>query len=82
MKSPVFPLRDANPTGRFAVVTYALIAVNAAVFGFELSLGAGLDAFIYRWGLVPSAFRWETAVNSMFLHGGVAHVLGNLWHWT
>lgn len=32
------PLRDENPTRRFPFVTYALIAANVLVFGFQMSL--------------------------------------------
>lgn len=31
-----------------------------------------------RWGLVPGDARWLTYLTSMFLHGGVDHLLGNM----
>ncbi len=52
----VIPLRDDNPTRRFPVVTVVLIALNVAVFVFQLSLpryGLTLDGFFLRAGLVP-----------------------------
>jgi membrane associated rhomboid family serine protease len=33
------PLKDINPTSRTPMVTIALIAINVAVFVYELSLG-------------------------------------------
>ena len=75
----VIPLRDVNPPGRTPVVTYVLIAINVAVFGYEVSLGSHLDKFIYTWGLVPARFVPATVLTSMFLHGGLLHVVGNMW---
>ena len=80
----MIPLRDTIPSSRRPVVTYALIAVNVVVFLFELSLGRALEPFIFQWGLVPARFAmtdplsWMAVLTSMFLHGGWAHVGGNL----
>jgi len=60
------------------VVTIALIVINVLVFLFELSLGRAVDAFTLYWGLVPAAFSWVTVLTSMFLHGGILHVAGNM----
>ena len=60
------------------MVTIALIAVNVLVFLFELSLGRAVDTFTLYWGLVPAAFSWVTVFTSMFLHGGLLHVAGNM----
>lgn len=47
------PLKDLNPTERFPIATVTLIAINAVVFFYELSLGPHLQAFIASWGAVP-----------------------------
>ncbi|MDH3644593.1 MAG: rhomboid family intramembrane serine protease, partial [Gammaproteobacteria bacterium] len=31
-----------------------------------------------RWGLVPGDLHWLTYLTSMFLHGGIDHLLGNM----
>ena len=31
-----------------------------------------------KWGLVPGEARWLTYLTSMFLHGGIDHLLGNM----
>lgn len=49
----VFPLKDLNPTERFPFVTVAIIAANAIVFIYELTLGQGLDSFVAAFGMVP-----------------------------
>jgi len=47
------PLKDINPTSRFPVVTVMLIAANAAVYLYEMSLGPHIEAFITSWGSIP-----------------------------
>ena len=51
----MLPLRDINPTRRRPVVTWALIALSAAVFAYELSLSAeAATVMLTRYGVVPS----------------------------
>ena len=51
----VLPLRDMNPTRRKPVVTWALIAVSALVFAYELSLSSeAATVFLARYGVVPA----------------------------
>lgn len=41
-----------------------------------------LDAVVGRWGFIPAeAFRWGglTLLTSFFLHGGIWHLVGNLY---
>ena len=50
----LIPIRDINPTERFAVVTVFFIAVNIAVFIYELLLGAAArEAFVSSFALIP-----------------------------
>jgi membrane associated rhomboid family serine protease len=74
----LIPLRDIVPSRTTPVVTIALIVTNVLVFLFELSLGRSVDDFTLYWGLVPAAFSWVTVFTSMFLHGGILHVGGNM----
>lgn len=74
----MIPLRDTVPSARVPVVNYALIAVNVAVFAYEASLGRGLEQFLFAHGLVPRSFTFATLFTSMFLHGGLMHLLGNM----
>jgi membrane associated rhomboid family serine protease len=75
----MIPLRDVIPTRTWPVVTVALIVVNALVFLHEQTLGPrAFDLFVREWGLVPADFAWDRVFTSMFLHGGWAHVGGNL----
>ena len=50
----MIPLRDLNPTKRVPVITILLIAINAVVFFYELSLSArGQQSLFLQLGLVP-----------------------------
>ena len=79
----MMPLGDDDSGRRtLPIVTYALIAINVLVFVvFELP-NPDLDAFINRWGTVPAEIMagkdLVTLLTSMFLHGGWAHLLGNM----
>jgi membrane associated rhomboid family serine protease len=65
------------------VLTWLLLALNAAVFLFELSLGSQLEPFIRRWGLVPadvveSPAVWITLLTSTFVQAGWLHLASNM----
>lgn len=81
----MFPIRDHNPSGHRPHVTLALIAANVLIFlGYWLMVPAGpaQDGFFFTWGLVPGRLMqggdWFTVLTSMFLHGGWAHLGGNM----
>lgn len=67
----------------------ALISANVAVFAWELVLQAqspvALQQFLERFGVVPSRLLGSpdpeqllTVLTSMFLHGGLLHLGGNM----
>ena len=85
------PLRDDNPTVRFPFVTIGLIVANTVVFLLQAASPNGLELAAVRFGAVPFAithFRalagtaavppLLTLLTSMFLHGSVFHLLGNM----
>jgi membrane associated rhomboid family serine protease len=74
----MIPLRDVIPSRSTPVVTISIIVLNGLVFAYQLSLGASGQAFIFAHGLVPSEFSLITLLTSMFLHGGLMHVGGNM----
>lgn len=81
----MFPLRDHNPSGRTAYVTYALLAANIMIFVLYWGLLPDEDSlygFFYTFGLVP-AYITQSGVDyavltHMFLHGGWMHLAGNM----
>lgn len=83
----MLPLRDRLPSRTVPFVTYGLIAVNVLAFVWQEAVSevAGDADLVLSFGLVPRAFvRAPVAhatdiLTSMFMHGGWAHLLGNMW---
>ena len=88
----MIPLKDTVATRTFPFVTLGLVALNVAVFVHEASLGWQLDHAVRLWGLVPARlvywtdlggapldpFRFLPLFTSMFWHGSLLHLAGNL----
>lgn len=89
----MIPLRDDIPSRVTPVVSIAFIAANTLVFMFQLSLGQeGFQAVVTSFGVIPATLLGDarlppelyavpptvTIFTSMFLHGGLLHLLGNM----
>ena len=82
----MIPLRDDIESRTFPVVTVALIVVNSAVFLLEAFLGVDANSMVSSYGVVPAQLvsNWTnplisvTLFTSMYLHGGWAHLIGNM----
>jgi membrane associated rhomboid family serine protease len=75
----MIPLRDVIPSRTTPGVTISLIACNVVVYLFQLMLSErGQEAFIYAFGLVPAYFSTVNVFTAMFVHGGIAHLGGNM----
>ncbi|MEX5727204.1 membrane associated rhomboid family serine protease [Rhodovulum iodosum] len=81
----MFPIRDHNPSSKTPYVTLALIAANVLIFASYFPMfsdPARLNAFFYDWALIPAAVSDGQMVHglftSMFLHGGLMHLAGNM----
>src|SRR5258706_12727731 len=74
----MIPLRDIVPSRTTPIVTISLIVANVLVFLYELTLGRAVNDFTLYFGLVPAAFSWVAVFTSMFVHGGLFHVGGNM----
>ncbi len=88
MPGHVIPLRDINPTRRVPYITYAFIAANIAMFVYqyiELTPPQN-EEFVQRHGVVPyyllSGYgpALSTPITSMFMHGGLGHLISNMWY--
>lgn len=83
----MIPLRDINHAETRPIATWTLLAINIAVFAYQLSLDArGERAFVMEHGFIPLEFTVgkdvEAAIDaftSMFMHGGIMHVVSNMW---
>lgn len=89
----MFPLRDNLRCLTFPMVTVVLIALNCMAFIWEtIQINSGAADNFLSWLMVPShvvaAFgsgdphlmlsATATVFSSMFLHGGLAHLAGNM----
>ncbi|MBU74817.1 MAG: rhomboid family intramembrane serine protease [Rhodospirillaceae bacterium] len=88
-----FPLFDDNPSSRTPYISWLIIALCVLVFVWQQSLGPqGEQYAFYTYGFVPAHVSgavplpaqlvvlpaWATAISSMFLHGGLMHIGGNM----
>jgi membrane associated rhomboid family serine protease len=82
----MFPVNDENPTRGPAPINIIIIILNFIVFALQILYG---DAFVLSWAFIParlSAFLSGnespqvllTIFSAMFMHGGIAHILGNM----
>jgi membrane associated rhomboid family serine protease len=82
----MLPIGDQNPTRTFPFVNYLLLAANILAFVWQFMLiAAGGEAWVIPgYGLVPSRMMNDptgeafTLFTSMFMHGGLAHLGGNM----
>ncbi|MFN4243389.1 MAG: rhomboid family intramembrane serine protease [Tepidisphaerales bacterium] len=89
----MIPIRDTIPSRATPWMTWTLIALNAVCFALQLRLSPPeLERVFYLLGVVPVRYTqpewWAWAglpqsywplVTSMFLHGGWAHIIMNMW---
>lgn len=82
------PIGDQNIKGKgFPIVNYTIIGINVLVFLlvefpiFQTS-EALVETFFKRWGAEPCEIlvfkNLYTLFTSMFLHGSILHILGNM----
>lgn len=90
----MFPLYDENPRGTRPYVNYALIIINFIVFSWEIVVSGFFSneratmSMLLNYGFVPAIFFESISVfrldaitpifSSMFMHGGIMHILGNM----
>jgi membrane associated rhomboid family serine protease len=89
----LIPLRDHNPRVRFPLMTLVLVLTNVLVYLWQATLPRPVgDRLLLVAGAIPREIMSLqdfgpralvpvplTILTSMFLHGGLLHVLGNMW---
>src|SRR5260370_34087820 len=88
----MLPLRDDAPRSTVPFVNYFLIALNVAVYLFQLSLTnrelasfwitfGVIPARVDAWfaGTVPAASALVPFFTAMLLHQGAWHLISNMW---
>lgn len=84
----MFPLRDENPSYQFPLVVITLIVVNAVIFILEAA-APNMEQIFYIYGTIPAVVTGKQVVagnlgvwtlfTSMFLHGNLWHLVGNMY---
>ncbi len=88
----MIPIRDAVRSKNFPAINYIIISLNVLAFLWQLLQGPHLKEAFYLYGIVPIRYsdpeissqfsnfqQWLPFLTSMFLHGGILHILGNMW---
>jgi rhomboid family protein len=87
----MIPLKDDQPRYSTPFVTWFLLALNIAVFLFEVALDdQSRNLFVYQFGVVPTQVTDSLAsgsfgngflpiLTSMFLHASWLHLIANMW---
>ena len=76
------PVEEYHPVHRIPWVVWSLILLCGVGFAVEVARPQQeIRALIELWGVVPVRLLQNpiTLLTHMFLHGGVAHLVGNLW---
>lgn len=85
----MFPIHDDTPrlNGR-PYVNYGLIGMNIVIFIYEVIVTSNFSnrtaviALFYNYGAIPDLIllgqNLGSIFSSMFMHGGIAHLLGNM----
>jgi membrane associated rhomboid family serine protease len=83
----MFPLYDENRSRTKPYVTWILIIVNVIVFIWQFNRGLLENSYaswldIRTYGAIPNNImnvdRLYTLLTSMFMHGGISHIVGNM----
>jgi membrane associated rhomboid family serine protease len=82
----MLPVNDENPTRGPSPINIAIIILNFIVFAFQVFYG---ELFVLNWAFTPARLTaflsgnespqiLLTVFSAMFMHGGIAHILGNM----
>lgn len=88
----MIPISDDNPTRLTPIITWALIVLCVIAYFWERSLGREMDMAVAVLGFTPATLfgyrvsapgfvsppAIETIFTSMFLHGSILHIAGNM----
>jgi membrane associated rhomboid family serine protease len=84
----VIPYKDDNPTHTTPYITAGIIALNGIIFILQMISQPGIKEATYAYGAIPHyLLTFEkvqpihpalTVFSSMFMHGGLFHLGGNM----
>jgi len=78
----ILPIGDVQRPDKVPFVNYAFLAANILAYFFlqpnEITHFKDFEAFLGKWGFIPAEFSFVTVISSMFLHGDIYHLFGNM----
>lgn len=80
----MLPLQDTHTSHTFPIVNYSIILLNVLIFIIQFTT-INPELFIRVFGFIPAEFSlirpstYSSMFTSMFLHGGLLHIVSNLW---
>ena len=79
----LFPYKDNNPRVLYPFITFGIIFLNLIFFLGQFYISSNDSQLgikiISTFGFIPHDFNLLTVFSSMFLHGGIGHLVGNMW---
>ena len=78
MPKIIIPLSDENPRQRTPLITISIIILCTLIFISQIFFITDPSSFFQRFGLIPARFLSIGLISSMFLHGGLLHLIGNM----
>ncbi|MEP0814702.1 MAG: rhomboid family intramembrane serine protease [bacterium] len=84
------PIRDNAPSYQVPWITLTLIVAIILAFVWQLTYPGGFEQSLLDWGEIPKRIlagenvpgteipAWTTMFTSMFMHGGLEHIFGNM----
>jgi membrane associated rhomboid family serine protease len=83
-----FPYKDDNPRILIPYVTYGIITVNVLVFLYQFTIPQpNVREYFFSVGVIPHRIFSDgiflnvpSLFTSLFVHGGLFHLLGNMWY--
>jgi len=78
MPKIILPLSDENPRERFPILTISIITLCVAIFIGQVNFVDDIQTFFYFYGFVPKHLFDIGLFSSMFLHGDIFHLIGNM----
>lgn len=84
----MIPYKDDNPTATVPYVTVTFIVLNILVFFYQVLDPGDMRDIVMNYGAIPQGLLTfqsnqpvhplMTVLTSMFMHGGVLHIAGNM----
>lgn len=72
------PVQEGNPPRKFPLINVLLIGLNIYVF-FKTATQASFERIVWTHGFITAHTHLGNVISSMFLHAGLAHLIGNMY---